>query len=69
MKIGIKVGKDHRGDFIEYGIKNELNNTLGKITSQYYEIIDNEILKNIPNYILYDFEIKIHNEIKRRGEN
>jgi len=66
MSVDIRVGKDYRGDFIEHNMKDINNNIIGKITRQYYEIVDKEILKSMPSSILYDLEIKIHNEIKRR---
>jgi len=69
MKIDINVGKDYYGDFLEYSMKDEFDKTIGSITRQYYKVIEEKLLENMPDTILYDLEIKIHNEIKRRGKN
>jgi len=68
MKMNVKIGTDEKGKFLEYNLKNDFDKNLGMITRQYYEFVDRQLLENMPDNILYDLEIKIHNEIKRREE-
>jgi len=68
MKMNVKIGTDEKGKFLEYNLENDFDKNLGMITRQYYEFVDRQLLENMPDNILYDLEIKIHNEIKRRGE-
>ncbi len=68
MEIGIKIGKDYRGDFLEHSITNSFDDYLTTVTRQYYEFVDKELLENMPYNVLCDLENKISNELKRRSE-
>jgi len=59
MKIDINVGKDYYGYFLEHSMKDEFDKTIGSITRQYYEVIEEKLLENMPDDILYDLEKKI----------
>ncbi len=64
----IDIMSFEKGKFLEYNLENDFDKNLGMITRQYYEFVDRQLLENMPDNILYDLEIKIHNEMKRRGE-
>jgi len=70
LTVKFTVGKSEDGtnQFLEYGLGG-IDNLLKETTRQYYEIVDKEILLNMPDDILIDLANKAQHELDRRHIN
>jgi len=62
--VKIEVGKDGIGEFMQHSL--ELNNTRTQIARSYYKIVDEQLIKNMPQDILEDMVTKGKKELESR---
>ena len=63
-KVNIGVGKDYKGEFIQHNIS--IGETTTPLVKQYYKIVDEQLINNMPQAMLVDMVAKGTAELKRR---